>query len=230
LSLGWFLMFTGIIREIGTVAAISRAGAIRRLTVLAPSTARLVAPLESVAVNGVCLTVVQAGRGLLGFEMIPETLARTALKRLREGARVNLEPSLSLADRLNGHVVLGHVDGVGAVLDRRQHAGELILRIRLAPTLRRFLVEKGPITVDGVSLTVGSRPTATAFTVHLIPETLRRTTLAARQAGDWVNLEVDYLAKLLAAGFAGVGQRLAGRRGNRRRPLHRSARTVGRRL
>ncbi|MBI4596821.1 MAG: riboflavin synthase [Candidatus Omnitrophica bacterium] len=191
-------MFTGIVQEIGTVVKRQASRGVVRLTIQAPKTAARVRPLESVAVNGACLSVVAVARGALAFEMIPETQRLTTLGALRIGDPVNLEPSLSLTDRLNGHVVLGHVDGVGRVIKRQQRRGELVLTIRVAPPLRRLLVPKGPVTVDGVSLTVGQRLTASSCAVHLIPETLRRTTLRCREVGDVVNIELDYLAKLVA--------------------------------
>jgi riboflavin synthase len=190
-------MFTGIIREIGTVARVVRSAGLVRLTVSAPAIASRVHRLESVAVNGVCLSVVHAREPTMTFEMIPETQRLTTLGTLRSGSRVNLEPSLSLTDRLNGHVLFGHVDGLGAVVKRQQRAGELILDIRVPPTLRRFLVPNGPVTVDGVSLTVGRTLTRSTFAIHLIPETLRQTTLASRAVGDRVNIELDYFAKLI---------------------------------
>ena len=190
-------MFTGIIREIGTVISLQRANGLIRLTIQAPGLAARVQPLESMAVNGVCLSVVGVRRPRMTFEVIRETQRLTALGSLRSTSQVNLEPSLSLTDRLNGHLVFGHIDGMGAVVARRQAAGELVLTIRTERPLRKFLVPKGPVTIDGVSLTVGSAPGPTTFTVHLIPETLRRTTLRERVVGDRVNLEVDYLAKLV---------------------------------
>ena len=190
-------MFTGIIQEIGTVERVERKRGVTRLSIQAPKTAARVAPLESVAVNGTCLTAVQVGRGLMVFEVIGETRGLTTVGTLRPGARVNLEPSLTLVDRINGHILLGHVDGPGTIVRRAQRAGELVLEIRVPAGVRRFLVPKGPVAVDGVSLTVGSRLTASAFTVHLIPETLRQTTLRDTPSGARVNIEVDYLAKLV---------------------------------
>lgn len=191
-------MFTGIIQELGTVVRAKRAKGLVRLTVSAPKIASTVGRLESVAVNGVCVSVVNVRHGTLTFEVVRETQQLTTLGALRAGHRVNLEPSLAVTDRLNGHFVFGHVDGMGTVLKRRQLAGELVLDIKVTPSLRKFLVPKGPVAVDGVSLTVGRTPGPSAFTVHLIPETLRQTTLASRAAGDRVNLELDYLAKLVA--------------------------------
>ena len=196
-------MFTGIIQELGTVSRIARTKGVVRLSVHAPHAASRIQRLESVAVNGVCLSVVDVRRPTLMFEMIPETLRRTSLGRLRSGDRVHLEPSLSVSDRLNGHLVFGHVDGTATIVRQRQRPGELILTLRVAPALRRFLVPKGPITVDGVSLTVGDAPTASTVTVHLIPETLRQTTLGRRRVGERVNIEVDYLAKLVTQFLSG---------------------------
>lgn len=190
-------MFTGIVQEIGTVARIERRNGLTRLVVQAPRTALRIQRLESVAVSGTCLSVVGVGRGTLTFEVIEETRGLTTVGALRPGARVNVEPSLSLTDRLGGHILLGHVDGLGTVVKRRQGGGELVLEIRVPRTVRRFLVPKGPVAVDGVSLTVGGRLTASTFAVHLIPETLRQTTLREARPGDRVNVEADYLAKLV---------------------------------
>ena len=190
-------MFTGIIQEIGTVARVERAKDLLRLTIAAPTLAARVQPLESVAVDGVCLTAVAARQGALTFEIIPETQRLTTLGALRSGARVHLEPSLTLADRLGGHLLFGHIDGLGTLVGRRHRGGELALTIRCPQSLRTFLVAKGPVAVDGISLTVGANLTAATFTLHLIPETLRRTTLGERRLGERVNLEVDYLAKLV---------------------------------
>ena len=189
-------MFTGIVQEIGTVAKVERPRGLIRLTVTAPKTAGRIQRLESVAVNGVCLTAVSVRPPAITFEAIGETQRVTTLGAARRGGRVNLEPSLRLTDRLNGHVVMGHVDGVGTVVARRERPAELALTVRVGPFVRRFLVPKGPVTLDGVSLTVGRTVTGSAFTVHLIPETLRQTTLRALAAGDRVNVEADYLAKL----------------------------------
>ncbi len=190
-------MFTGIIQEIGTVARVERSRGLVRLTIYAPTLASRVGTLESVAVNGVCLTVVTIRHGTLTFEVIPETQRLTNLGALRRGDRVNLEPSLTIADRFNGHIVLGHVDGQGVLVKRQQLAGELVFHIRVSAVMQNLLVSKGPVTVDGVSLTVGARLTGRTFDVHLISETLRRTTLEHCRNGDHLNIELDYLAKLV---------------------------------
>ena len=190
-------MFTGIIQELGTVARVERAKGLVRLSISAPKTASRVQRLESIAVNGVCLSVVDLRQHAMIFEIIPETQRLTTLGTLRTGDRVHLEPSLSLTDRLGGQFLFGHVDGLGTVRARRQVAGEWALEIRVEPGLRKFLVAKGPVALDGVSLTVGRKLTASSFSVHLIPETLRRTTLGSLTVGDRVNVELDYIAKLV---------------------------------
>ena len=190
-------MFTGIIKELGTVVAMRRAGGVIRLRIHAPKTASGLALGESVAINGVCLSVVRVRQGALDFEVIPETRRLTNLGTLSNGTRVNVEPSLTLSDRLNGHLVLGHVDGVGRIVRCHRKAGDAALGIRLPSALRRYLVPKAPIAVDGVSLTVGAKLTPTMFSVFLIPETIRHTTLGFRRVGDLVNIEIDYFAKLI---------------------------------
>ena len=191
-------MFTGIVQEIGVVEALRRRRGADELVVHAPRTAAVVVPTESVAVNGVCLSVVRRHDGQLLFEVIPETHHRTALGTLKAGARVNVERSLALSDRLSGHLVLGHVDGTGRIARRQERSGQVVLTVQIPRTLRRFLVPKGPVTVDGVSLTVGAWLSPTTFSVFLIPETWHRTTLASREVGDPINIEVDYFAKLIA--------------------------------
>ena len=190
-------MFTGIIRELGTVERITRAQGITRLAIRAPGVALRIQRLESISINGVCLSVVDIRQQMLVFEMITETQRLTTLAALRTGNRVHLEPSLSITDRLNGHIVFGHVDGLGKIVKRRDLKSELILEIRIPTALRPFLVSKGPVAVDGVSLTVGKTLTASTFTIHLIPETLRQTLLRSRTVGDRVNVELDYFAKLI---------------------------------
>jgi riboflavin synthase len=184
-------MFTGIVEELGSVAALDGA----RLRV-ACSVVREGSDVgASVAVNGVCLTVVDAADGALSFDLSEETLARTALGRLRPGDGVNLERPATLATRLGGHLVQGHVDGVGRVtsLDPAAHGGAW-LHVAAPPALLRYLVEKGSVTLDGVSLTVAGFADD-GFIVALIPHTLAATTFGSSRAGDGVNLEVDVIAK-----------------------------------
>lgn len=190
-------MFTGIVKELGTVRAVRRMRGATRLSIHAPTTASRLVVGESVAINGVCLSVVRVRQGALDFEMIPETRRLTTLGTLSSGARVNVEPSLTLSDRLNGHLVLGHVDGVGRIVRCHRKAGDVALGIRLPSALRRYLVPKAPIAVDGVSLTVGDHLSPMSFSVFLVPETIHKTTLGSRRVGDLVNIEIDYFAKLI---------------------------------
>jgi riboflavin synthase len=183
-------VFTGIVREVGTVEAVEDAGDGVRLRLRAPATASATAVGDSVSVGGVCLTAVEAANGSLAFDAVPETLRRSSLGRLAPGDGVNLEPALRAGEPLGGHIVQGHVDGVGVV--RRADAEGL--EIEAPGDLRRYLVEKGSIAVDGVSLTIAA-VTAEGFSVALVPHTLRATTLGRLAAGDEVNLEADVLAK-----------------------------------
>ena len=178
-------MFTGIVEEMGEVAALDGS----RLRIRARTVLEDVRLGDSIAVNGCCLTLVAQGDGWWESDISEETFARTSLRGITVGSPLNLERSVRLADRLGGHMVQGHVDGVGEVL-----APVPDLQVRIPTELMRYVVEKGSITVDGVSLTVVT-PTADTFTVAIIPHTSAVTTLGAKQPGDRVNIEVDVLAK-----------------------------------
>ena len=186
-------MFTGIIGGIGRVlrADFAEDGGLLELDCPFPPEDPLQAG-ESIAVNGVCLTTVNAGS--LRFDLAPETLRRSTLDRLGPGDEVNLERAMRPADRFGGHLVQGHVDGIGQVLDRREAGNATIFRIGCAPGSGRLLVERGSVAVDGISLTVSS-PAGDQFEVWIIPHTLRHTTLRSRQVGDAMNLEFDAIAK-----------------------------------
>jgi riboflavin synthase len=186
-------MFTGLVQATGVVRAIEPGPDGARVRV-ETALGRELSPGDSVAVSGVCLTAVEADRGSFAADVVAETLRRSALGALRPGARVNLELPLRAGDRLGGHLVQGHVDGVGTVDAAREEGLGRVLRIAAPAELRRYVVEKGSIAVDGVSLTVAEVDDE-AFEVALIPETLERTTLGAVAIGDAVNLEVDVLAK-----------------------------------
>jgi riboflavin synthase len=207
-------MFTGIVEETGEVHAIEDFADAARLTIRCDAVLDDVRHGASIAVNGVCLTVTawsaQDGRRTFDADVMKETLARSNLGALRVGDRVNLERPVRLSDRLGGHLVQGHVDGVGSVLERLPGEHWEIVRISLPAGLERYLVEKGSITVDGVSLTVVEVTARTAagasFTVSLIPTTLCATTLGAREVGAPVNLEVDVIAKYVEKLFVAAGQ------------------------
>jgi len=192
-------MFSGIVEEVGTVVALRRAGDGAELTVR--SRLRGLADGESIAVDGACMTVAGRRGGTFTVHVSRESLRRTTLGRLRAGARVNLERSLRLSDRLSGHLVFGHVDGIGVVRAIEPEGGSGLYRFSLPAALARLLVEKGSIAVDGISLTV-FRCTARGFTVAVIPHTAAVTTLGARRPGDRVNLESDMLARYVERAVA----------------------------
>ncbi len=187
-------VFTGIVRELGRVESLNGESAGIRLRVAAPVTASSTAAGDSVAVNGVCLTAVDVEGGVLAFDAVPETLRRSSLSRLAEGGSVNVEPALRAGEPLGGHIVQGHVDGVGRVAGVDPEGEGVRLTVEAPPELLRYLVEKGSITVEGVSLTVAALA-SDSFEIALVPHTLTATTLGSLASGDEVNLEVDVLAK-----------------------------------
>ncbi len=187
-------MFTGIVREVGEVVALEGGAEGVRLAIRAPQTASRSAVGDSVAVDGVCLTVVDGDGETLAFEAVPETLARTTLGGLEEGAAVNVEPALRAGEPLGGHIVQGHVDGVGRVRSVEPEGDGVRMEIECGPELLRYCVRKGSVAVQGTSLTVAALGEE-GFAVALIPHTLAATTLGRLRAGDAVNLEVDVLAK-----------------------------------
>jgi riboflavin synthase len=184
-------MFTGLVQDLGTVTAVDQADEGVRLTV---GTELELREGDSIAVNGVCLTAAELHRGAFRADVMHETLRRSSLARLAEGERVNLELPLRAADRLGGHFVQGHVDGLGTVREVREDGFARVVTIEAPAELLRYVVEKGSIAVDGVSLTVAALG-EDWFSVSLIPETLERTILGSVERGQPVNLEVDVLAK-----------------------------------
>jgi riboflavin synthase len=187
-------LFTGIVEQKGTVTQVAESGEGRRVVITSPLLAD-VAVGASISVNGACLTAVECNDGSVTLDVIPETLARTNLGELAEGAEVNLERPMPAAGRFDGHIVQGHVDGTGKIRSLTSEApGAVVMTIDTQPGLLRYIVEKGSITVDGVSLTVASVDDL-GFSVALIPHTLEVTTLGLRTQGDTVNLETDVLAK-----------------------------------
>ena len=200
-------MFTGIVEELGEVVAIEPLQDASRLTVRGPVVTSDAGHGDSIAVNGVCLTVVETGEGTFTADVMSESLKRSSLGALTAGSPVNLERAVRVSDRLGGHVVQGHVDGTGAIERVTPDEHWTVVRVSLPGGLGRYVVEKGSITVDGVSLTV-SAVGEDWFEVSLIPTTLGLTTLGAKGDGDPVNLEVDvmakYVEKLLLAGVRPV--------------------------
>ncbi|MFT3724824.1 MAG: riboflavin synthase [Hyphomonadaceae bacterium] len=198
-------MFTGLVTDVGHVKSVEDANGLRRVRVEGVYPASAIQMGASIQHSGVCLTVVDFGERGDGswwvVEAIPETLSRTTLGQWKVGSKVNLELSLKLGDELGGHLVYGHVDGVGAVSAVTQLGDSRVLRVRIPEQLSKFFAEKGSVTIDGVSLTVSAVSAAHGeawFEVSLIPHTLSVTTLGALKAGDKVNLEVDMLARYVA--------------------------------
>ena len=187
-------MFTGIVEELGVVEALVDQGDAVRLTVRGPHVTVDAGLGDSIAVNGCCLTVAERDRETFTADVMRETLDKTSLGDLVPGDRVNLERAVTAATRLGGHIVQGHVDGTGELLARTPSEHWEVVEISLPPDIARYLVAKGSVTVDGISLTV-VEVGRDRFTVSLIPETLARTTLGSKQPGDRVNLEVDVIAK-----------------------------------
>jgi riboflavin synthase len=186
-------LFTGLVAGLGLVSGVSRSPDGVVLTVQTPLASEL-ANGDSIAVNGVCLTAIDVDEGSFSADVMHETLERSSLAGAGEGAPVNLELPLRATDRLGGHVVQGHVDGVGAVVSVVQDGFARVVRVQAPAAVLRYVIEKGSIAVDGVSLTVAGIDNQ-SFTVSLIPETLERTNLGHAEPGTKVNLEVDVLAK-----------------------------------
>ena len=187
-------VFTGIVEELGTIAAIEGDGEGLQLQIEAPVLAPLAGIGDSINVSGCCLTVVAVRGSVLAFEAVPETLRRTALGGLAPGARVNLEDALRAGEPYGGHIVQGHVDGVGELVERREEGIGLWLRFSAPENVQRYLIEKGSVTVAGVSLTVAALH-EDGFAVAIVPHTLQVTTFGALAVGDRVNLEADMIAR-----------------------------------
>lgn len=197
-------MFTGLVEEKGTVTALDQLGDAVRLTIRGPVVTSDAAHGDSISVNGCCLTVAEIHGDAFSADVMAESLSRTSLGDLEPASEVNLERALAAGARMGGHIVQGHVDGTGELLDRTTSDNWDVLRFSLPADLARYLVEKGSITVDGVSLTV-VEVADDWFSVALIPTTLADTTLGGRAVGDRVNLEVDVLAKYVERLLAAQG-------------------------
>ena len=199
-------VFTGIVEELGEVVGIETDGTLARLSVYGPLVTSDATRGDSIAINGVCLTVTATGDGEFSADVMGETLSRSSLGSLAAGDSVNLERAMRPDGRLGGHIVQGHVDGTGTLLERRPADGWEIVRISVPGDLARYLVEKGSVAVDGISLTVSALGASSGqdwFEVSLIPETLARTTLGLLPPGVLVNLEVDLIAKYVERLLAG---------------------------
>jgi len=202
-------VFTGIVEELGEVVALQRGRDSARLTVRGPEVSADASRGDSIAINGVCLTVTLTGGGEFTADVMGETLDRSSLGALVPGGPVNLERPVRADSRLGGHIVQGHVDGTGTIAARSPADGWEVVRISVPAELSRYVIEKGSVAVDGVSLTVSALsplpalPEGAWLEVSLIPETLARTTLGRKQPGELVNLEVDLIAKYVERLLAG---------------------------
>lgn len=193
-------MFTGLIREIGRIRALAPSRGVVRLDIDAPQLAATAKLGESIAVNGICLTVTAVKGRVFSAEAATETRRLTTFDSWRRGLKVHLEPALRAGDPLDGHLVQGHIDGVGQILAIKKSGGSLLMTVGLGPNMARFLTPKGSVAVDGVSLTVDEGPFKDRFTVNLIPHTLLATTFEGACTGRKVNLEMDVLVKAARTG------------------------------
>jgi riboflavin synthase len=187
-------MFTGIVEDKGKVLRIEYCGQEKRLTLELPIHLTDLQLSDSININGVCLTIVEKKGQSVGLDMSSETLQKTILGELKEGERVNVERALKLADRLGGHIVTGHIDGIGVITEKRKEREFLNLRIRIPRSASRYVVQKGSIAIDGISLTVNEYQ-GEEIQMTLIPYTLEKTTLSDKKVGDRVNVEADILGK-----------------------------------
>ncbi len=190
-------MFTGLIEELGSVQAMVRGQKSVRLTIAARKVLADVRLGDSIAVNGTCLTVVDFSATFFTADIMPETVERTVLATLQKEDKVNLERTLAVGDRLGGHIVTGHIDGVGRITEKRRNDNAVLITLAAPAAVMKYIVPKGSVAIDGISLTVVEH-SAAGFTVSLIPHTAAATTLGFKQAGDPVNLETDIIGKYVA--------------------------------
>ena len=187
-------MFTGIIEGLGTISAIRPAARGKRLTIEADFALDQTKLGDSIAVNGACLTIVKISAKQFEVDLSPETLATSTFNKSRRGDRLNLERALRLYDRIDGHLVSGHVDGIGLIQQHEKRGNAILMTIAVPETLTRYIIRKGSVAVDGISLTINTCNT-TGFTVSIIPQTASTTTIGMKQKGDAVNIETDMIGK-----------------------------------
>lgn len=187
-------MFTGLVEEVGVLSSITGNEQASRLVIRAERVLDGVQVGDSIAVNGICLTVTSYTANHFSVDVMPETMNKTNLRQLRPGQRVNLERAMRLGDRFGGHIVSGHVDGTGTILSRQPHANAVLFRIETKPDVLKYIIPRGSICIDGISLTVVDVD-ETSFSVSIIPHTLAATSLQERRPGDSVNLEADVIGK-----------------------------------
>ncbi|WP_026840570.1 riboflavin synthase [Citrifermentans bremense] len=195
-------MFTGLIETVGELVSIEKRGASGSLTVKTSLPLDEVAIGASIAINGACLTVVRKGGGAVTFDISPETIDRTGFKNLKSGSPVNMERAMKLSDRLDGHLVSGHVDCVATIIERREVAGNIVFSFRFPPQYGKYIAAKGSVAIDGISLTVNTAG-PDSFSINVIPHTAAKTTLIGKRVGDEVNIETDLLCRYLERLLAG---------------------------
>lgn len=199
-------MFTGLIEDVGKVVRLERTGAGGRLVASSRLPLDEIRIGDSVAVNGACLTVVEKGAGVIAFDVSPETVSRTTLGKLRTGESVNLERALRLGDRLGGHLVSGHVDCMAVITGSHEDSANRVITFRIPARYSRYLIEKGSVTIDGISLTVNGVE-GNEFSVNIIPHTAQQTTLHLRRRGDEVNIETDLIGKYVERLISPAGEK-----------------------
>jgi riboflavin synthase len=202
-------MFTGLIEDLGKIVTLERRGAAARLNVVTALPLAEIRLGDSIAVNGVCLTVVAMSGEVISFDVSPETLQTAGFARLSPGRPVNLERALRLSDRLGGHLVTGHIDAVARVSGRREDSGNIVFSFKVPGEIARFIVPKGSIAIDGISLTV-NMVEADSFSVNIIPHTADKTTLSLFRVGDEVNIETDIIGKYVQRLLGGKDKAAAG--------------------
>ncbi|QWV94624.1 riboflavin synthase [Geomonas oryzisoli] len=202
-------MFTGLIETVGELVSIERRGASGSLTVKTSLPLDEIRIGDSIAINGACLTVVRKGGGAVTFDVSPETIDRTAFKNLKGGAPLNMERAMRLSDRLDGHLVSGHVDCVATITERREVANNIVFSFRFPAEFAKYIAAKGSVAIDGISLTV-NEVEPDSFSVNIIPHTAAKTTLLSKRVGDEVNIETDLLCRYLERLLAGKGQKEGG--------------------
>jgi riboflavin synthase len=198
-------MFTGIIEGLGTVSAIRPAGQGKRLIIEADFVLDQTKVGDSVAVNGACLTIVKIGAKQFEVDLSPETLATSTFDKARRGDRLNLERALRLSDRIDGHLVSGHVDGIGVIQQHEKRGNAIVMKITVPEALARYMIPKGSVAIDGISLTINSCDAA-SFSVSIIPHTAAITTIGMKKKGDAVNIETDMIGKYVERFTAGADQ------------------------
>jgi riboflavin synthase len=187
-------MFTGLIEDVGRVDKITKTGASARLDITTNFFLEEINIGDSVAVNGVCLTVVEKGASRLSFDVSPDTMDCTTFNRIKAGHPVNLERALRLGDRMGGHIVSGHVDCIATIVERRELSGNIVFSFRIPGKFAGYIIEKGSVTVEGISLTINT-VSEEGFSVNIIPHTAGKTTLQYKKPGDEVNIESDIIGK-----------------------------------